>query len=108
MKGYAYILQCADGSYYSDSTKHLDKRLAQHQSGQGANHTAKSLPVRLVYFEEFYRIDAAFYREKQIQGWSRAKKEALINGHKSKLNKLSKCQNKSHFLVAPMKKKRFV
>jgi len=78
-KGYMYILECSDKSYYTGSTKNLEYRLAQHQLGEGANHTKKRLPVRLVYFEEFNRIDEAFYREKQVQGWSRRKKEALIN-----------------------------
>ncbi|MFN4299871.1 MAG: GIY-YIG nuclease family protein [Thermaurantimonas sp.] len=80
MKGYMYILECADGSYYTGSTTNLELRLAQHQAGEGANHTRKRLPVKLVYFEEYARIDEAFYREKQVQGWSRKKKEALING----------------------------
>jgi predicted GIY-YIG superfamily endonuclease len=78
MKGYMYILECSDGSYYTGSTNDLERRLAQHQNGEGANHTKKHLPVKLVYFEEFQRIDEAFYREKQVQGWSRKKKEALI------------------------------
>jgi len=78
MKGYMYILECADGSYYTGSTTDLELRLQQHQSGEGANHTRKRLPVRLVYYEEFERIDEAFYREKQVQGWSRRKKEALM------------------------------
>jgi putative endonuclease len=89
-KGYMYILECADGSYYTGSTKDLERRLEQHQSGEGANHTKKRLPVKLVYFEEFQRIDKAFYREKQVQGWSRKKKEALINGDFDKLSPLSK------------------
>jgi putative endonuclease len=84
-----YILECADGSYYTGSTGNLEIRLAQHQAGKGANHTKKRLPVKLVYFEEFDRIDEAFYREKQVQGWSRRKKEALINGEFDKLPKLS-------------------
>ena len=75
-----YILECADGSYYTGSTNNLERRLQQHQNGEGANYTKKHLPVKLVYFEEFQRIDDAFYREKQVQGWSRKKKEALING----------------------------
>lgn len=79
-KGYMYILVCSDGSYYTGSTKDLEIRLAQHQAGEGANHTKKRLPVKLVYYEEFHRIDEAFYREKQVQGWSRKKKEALIKG----------------------------
>ena len=90
MKGYMYILECADGSYYTGSTIHLEIRFKQHQNGEGANHTKKHLPVKLVYFEEFPRIDQAFYREKQVQGWSRKKKEALINRQYEKLPKLSK------------------
>ncbi len=60
------------------STNNLERRLTEHQNGEGANFTKKHLPVELVYFEEFQRIDEAFYREKQVQGWSRKKKEALI------------------------------
>jgi len=90
VKGYVYILECNDGSYYTGSTIDLEMRLSQHQQGLGANHTKKRLPVKLVYFEMFDRIDLAFYREKQIQGWSRAKKEALINGRNDLLPGLSK------------------
>jgi putative endonuclease len=79
MQAFVYILECANGKYYTGSTKNLERRLAEHESGEGANFTKKHLPVKLVYFEEYDRIDTAFYREKQIQGWSRAKKEALIN-----------------------------
>ena len=79
-KGFMYILKCVDGSYYTGSTKNLEVRFAQHQAGEGANHTKKRLPVELVYCEEYPRIDEAFYREKQVQGWSRKKKEALIEG----------------------------
>lgn len=86
---FTYILECSDGSYYTGSTKDLMKRLQQHQNGEGANHTKKRLPVKLVYVEVFSRIDEAFYREKQIQGWSRKKKEALMNGEHNKLPELS-------------------
>ena len=84
-----YILECADGSYYTGSTTNLELRLQQHQLGEGANHTKKHLPVRLLYYEEFRRIDEAFYREKQVQGWSRKKKEALIRGDDNLLPKLA-------------------
>lgn len=94
-KGWMYILACSDGSYYTGSTNNLELRLAQHQAGEGANHTKKRLPVTLVYFEEFQRIDEAFYREKQVQGWSRNKKEALIHGIPEKLNELAKCMNET-------------
>lgn len=89
MKGYVYILECSDGSYYTGSTKDIAKRIHQHKSGHGANHTKKRLPISLVYLEEFTRISEAFYREKQIQGWSRNKKEALINGNFNQLPVLS-------------------
>jgi predicted GIY-YIG superfamily endonuclease len=105
MKGYTYILECADGSYYTGSTKDLERRLEQHQNGEGANHTKKRLPVRLVYFEEFDRIDIAFDREKQIQGWSRAKKEALMAANYEKLHTLAECQNMSHYLRLRSKNK---
>ena len=85
-----YILQCSNGAYYTGSTIDLDKRLAQHQAGEGANFTKKHLPVTLVYYEEFQRIDDAFYREKQVQGWSRKKKEALIEGKNDLLPLLAK------------------
>lgn len=75
-----YILHCCDGSYYTGSTKDLELRLEQHMEGKGANHTRKRLPVKLLYFEEYQRIDDAYYREKQVQGWNRKKKEALIDG----------------------------
>ncbi len=85
-----YILLCSDGSYYTGSTIDLERRLEQHQNGEGANHTKKRLPVTLLYYEEYSRIDEAFYREKQVQGWSRKKKEALIEGKIELLPKLAK------------------
>ena len=63
-----YIIKCADGSCYTDSTWNLEKRLAEHQSGLGAKHTIKRLPVKLVYCEECERIEDAYHREKQVQG----------------------------------------
>jgi len=93
---YMYILECADGSYYTGSTKDLERRLWEHQNGLGANHTAKRLPVKLVYCEECDRIDDAFYREKQVQGWSRKKKEALMASDYNQIHLLAVCRNESH------------
>ncbi|MEZ4858219.1 MAG: GIY-YIG nuclease family protein [Flavobacteriaceae bacterium] len=90
MKGYMYILLCNDDTFYTGSTKDLEKRIIEHQNGMGANYTAKRLPIKLIYFEEFRRIDEAFYREKQVQGWSRKKKQSLIEGMQNELPKLSK------------------
>jgi len=88
-----YILRCSDGSYYTGSTRDLESRLYEHQNGLGAVFTKKRLPIKLVYCEEFERIDDAFYREKQVQGWSRAKKEALIQGQYDLIPKLAKTRN---------------
>ena len=60
------------------------------QNGEGANYTRKRLPVELVYYEEYEHIDEAFYREKQIQKWSKKKKDALIRGDFDNLSKLSR------------------
>ncbi len=88
--GYLYILKCSNNSYYTGSTIDLERRLNQHKTGMGANYTKKHLPIELVYVEEYDKISDAFYREKQIQGWSKKKKEALINGDFNKLKELSK------------------
>lgn len=91
MKDWMYILKCANGSYYVGSTTELERRIQQHQSGEGgALFTKAHLPIQLVYTEEFDRIDEAFNRERQIHGWSKAKKEALIRGDIQALQSLSK------------------
>jgi len=93
---YLYILECADGSYYTGSTWNLEKRLWEHQNGLGANYTVKHGPVKLVYCEETERVEDAYRREKQIQGWSRKKKQALIAGETNALHRLAECKNESH------------
>ncbi len=90
MKGYMYILRCSDGTYYTGSSKYLDIRMKQHNEGRGANYTMKRLPVELIYYEEYDRIDHAFYREKQVQNWSRKKKEALMDGRINDVKHLAK------------------
>lgn len=85
-----YMLECADGSYYVGSTKDLERRISEHQEGLGARYTSRRLPIKLVYCEEYDRIDDAFYREKQVQGWRRAKRETLINGDPDLLPGLAK------------------
>ena len=85
-----YILECVDGSYYVGSTKDLDRRVGQHQQGLGANYTSRRLPVKLVYYEEYERVGDTFFREKQVQGWRRAKRESLINGERHLLPTLAK------------------
>lgn len=90
MKGYTYILLCVDGSFYTGSTNDLECRMKEHQAGEGANHTRKRLPVELVYWEVYPRIDLAYNREQQIKGWSRDKKIALIKGRNGDLPELAK------------------
>lgn len=97
MKGWMYILECSDGTYYTGSTKYLERRILEHNNGEGANYTKKRLSVKLIYSEEYHRIDHAFYREKQVQGWSRKKKQALMSGDADLLHELAVCQNLSHF-----------
>ncbi len=87
---YMYILKCADGTYYTGSTVDLELRVSQHQSGGGANYTKRRLPVSLVYWEEYPRVDEAFAREKQVQAWSHAKKKALIEGTNHNLPQLAR------------------
>jgi putative endonuclease len=78
MRGYVYILRCRDGRYYVGSTTSLDARIATHQAGEGGDFTARRLPVQVMYSEEFETLHDAFLVERQVKGWSRAKKEALI------------------------------
>jgi putative endonuclease len=85
-----YILECSDGSYYVGSTKDLEYRLSEHQAGKGAKYTSRRLPVKLVYSEEYGRVVDAYIREKQVQNWSRAKREALFNGNEQALPTLAK------------------
>ena len=97
MIGYMYILECSDGTYYTGSTKNLEKRIWEHKNMMGANYTKKKNPVKLVYYEKYSRIDKAFYREKQIQGWSHAKKKALIERNTNNLHELAECKNDTHY-----------
>lgn len=87
-----YILECADRSLYVGSTRDLEHRLAQGGDGEGALYTQTRLRVRLLYFEEFDRVDDAYRREKQIQGWGRGKRLALVKEQLEKLPGLSRKQ----------------
>jgi putative endonuclease len=86
---FAYIVRCSDESFYVGSTWDLERRVGEHNLGLGAQYTRKRRPVQLVWSAEFGRIDEAFAAEKQIQGWSRAKRQALIDGRTDELSGLS-------------------
>ncbi|HEY0889067.1 MAG TPA: GIY-YIG nuclease family protein [Nocardioides sp.] len=91
---FTYMLRCADDSLYVGSTRNLEKRLFEHQSGLGATYTRSRRPVELVWCEEYDNIGAAFTREKQIQNWSRAKRLALIAQRYGDLPELALRSNK--------------
>ena len=76
--GWVYILECNDATLYVGSTNDLAARMAQHERGDGAAYTRRRLPVRLIWIAEFDSIADAFAFEKKVQGWSRAKKLALM------------------------------
>jgi predicted GIY-YIG superfamily endonuclease len=79
---HTYILRCVDDSYYVGSTIDLERRLWQHNHDpDGPVYTRRRRPVTLAWAAEFASIAEAFAYEKQVQGWSRAKREALINGN---------------------------
>ena len=90
MAAYVYILECADGSYYVGSTRNLEFRLWEHQEGLGAAYTRRRRPVKLVWQQMFENVGEAFFWEKRIQNWSRAKREALIRGDYAALPGLAK------------------
>jgi putative endonuclease len=91
MGAYVYIVQCCDGSFYTGSTRGaLEDRVNQHNAGSYGGYTAIRRPVRLVYSEYFDRIMDAVSAERQIKGWGRAKKEALIRGDFDALKILSR------------------
>jgi tRNA/rRNA methyltransferase len=90
MSFYGYILRCSDGSYYVGHTDDLEARIGAHQSGHLPGYTQKRRPVTLVWSQDFPERDQAFAAERQIKGWGRAKKEALIRGDWEALQLLSR------------------
>jgi putative endonuclease len=88
---FVYILRCSDGSYYCGTARQgLERRVAEHNAGTLGGYTSTRRPVTLVYSEWFQRITDAIAAERQIKGWSRAKKEALMRGDFGALHALSK------------------
>ena len=90
MKAWVYILSCSDDSYYTGSTHNLELRLAQHAAGEGSQWTRSRLPIHWVFAQGFPSEHETFLCERQIKGWSRAKKEALIRGDFDALVELSR------------------
>jgi putative endonuclease len=91
MSACLYILRCADGSYYVGTTRDgLETRVAEHQAGAFDGYTARRRPVTLVFHRDFESIEDAVAAERQVKGWRREKKEALIRGDFAVLPALSR------------------
>ena len=91
MSAFLYILRCTDSSYYVGTTRNnLETRIAEHQSGTFDGYTARRRPVTLVFQQHFERVEDAVAAERQVKGWRRAKKEALIRGDFEALPALSR------------------
>jgi putative endonuclease len=91
MTANVYILKCVDGKYYVGSTRgNLENRVSEHNAGKFDGFTSRRLPVELVYHHSFEPISDAVSAERQLKGWSRAKKEAVIRGDYDALPGLSR------------------
>ena len=94
---WVYILKCADGSYYTGSYQghDLETRIGEHNDGKHPDaYTASRHPVDLVWASEFSRYDDAVAFERQLKGWSRKKKQAVIRGEWDRLPALAKRHKK--------------
>ena len=87
---FVYIVRCADDSLYVGHASDLESRVELHNQGRGALWTACRLPVRLAYSEPHPSLAAAMRRERQLKGWTYAKKSALISGDLQSLHALSR------------------
>ena len=94
-QSWVYILKCSDGSYYTGCTVNLEQRVNEHNFRKYDNYTSTRLPVELVYSHQFTNINDAIVAERQIKGWGRRKKEALINGDFNLLHNLAECKNET-------------
>ena len=91
---WVYLLSCADGSYYTGHTDDLDRRIGEHVAGACGGYTATRLPVELVWSQECATRIEALNFERQIKGWSREKKEALIHGDWEEISRLARSRSK--------------
>jgi putative endonuclease len=84
-----YILKCDDGSYYTGHTDNLDQRMSSHAEGKSCGYTATRLPVTLIFAEQFATRFEALEMEQRIKGWSRKKKEAMMQGDWKQVQRLA-------------------
>ena len=92
MPFWVYILACRNGSYYTGHTDNLEKRLAEHESGELKGYTSSRLPVKLVFSQEFPTREEALGSERQIKRWSRKKKEAMMRGDWREVSRLARAK----------------
>jgi predicted GIY-YIG superfamily endonuclease len=90
MSFWVYILHCADNSYYTGHTDNLEERISKHKAGDLEGYTSTRLPVRLVFSEQFPTREEALTCERQIKGWNRKKKEALMRGDWAEISQLAR------------------
>jgi predicted GIY-YIG superfamily endonuclease len=90
MSFWIYILKCADNSYYIGHTDNLENRISQHQQGSIAGYTSKRRPVQLMHTQDFPTREEALAAERQIKGWSRKKKEAMMRGDWTAVSSLAR------------------
>ena len=96
MPFWTYILRCSDGSYYVGHTDNLDARMASHGAGTGSGYTAKRRPLELIWATDLQDRHTAFSLERQLKGWSRAKKEAFMRGEWERLPMLAQNRQGNH------------
>lgn len=94
MASWVYILRCRDSSYYVGVTSDIDRRLDEHYHSH-SGYVSKRKPCEFLWSEEFANIDDAIAFEKQVKGWSRAKKEALMRGDWAELQRLARAKGAS-------------
>lgn len=87
---WVYILRCSDGSCYTGHTDNLEKRMVEHQAGEIPCYATKRLPVEMMFSQEFQSRAEALERERQVKGWGRAKKEAMIRGNWAEIKRLAR------------------
>lgn len=103
---YTYILECSDKSYYTGITNDIERRLIEHNSNEfPKSYCHERRPVKLVFAELFLQPEEAIALEKQIKGWSRKKKEAMIEMNYERLKELAVCKNDTSYLNIERRKK---
>jgi Predicted endonuclease containing a URI domain len=90
MAFWVYMLRCRDGSYYAGHTDNLERRIAEHDCGTIPCYTHDRRPLHLVFSQDFATREEALAMERRLKGWSRAKKEALIDGSWEMINRLGR------------------